>query len=272
MTARAARQVRAALACGLLFGAGGCAARGLALPSGDGTPFPDYQAAFDEAASGCRQARTLTAELAVSGRVGRQKLRGRILAGFARPSSLRLEGVAPFGPPAFILAASPEGATLLLPRDPAVLTGEPPEAILAALVGIELKPAQLQSIVAGCGLAASPPTGGRRFASGWVRVDLSDGVSAFLKTAGGRWQIQAATAPPLRVEYGERQGWRPAGIRLLLADDKGEGQARADLRLQVSQVQVNVDLDPAAFGVRVPAAAVKITLEELRQAGPLGQR
>ena len=193
------------------------------------------------------------------------------LAGFERPSSLRLEGVAPFGPPAFILAASAAGATLLLPRDPAVLTGEPPEAILAALVGIDLQPSQLQSVVAGCGLGASPPTGGRSFAGGWARVDLSGGASAFLKTEGGHWQIQAAVAPPIRVEYGERQSGRPASIRLLLEDEAGEGP-RADLRLRVSQVQINVALDPAAFTVRVPATAARITLEELRHAGPLGQR
>jgi len=271
VTARGAAQLRAALACGLLLAAGGCAARGLRLPSGDGEPFPDFQGAFDEAAAGCRQARSLTAELAVSGRVGRQKIRGRILAGFERPSSLRLEGVAPFGPPAFILAASPAGATLLLPRDPAVLTGEPPEAILAALVGIALQPSQLQSVVAGCGLGSSAPTGGRSFGEGWARVDLSGGGSAYLRSERGRWQIQAATAPPVRVEYGERQSGRPASIRLVLENEAGEG-ARADLRLRVSQVQINVGLDPAAFTVRVPAAAVKITLEELRQAGPLGQR
>jgi len=41
----------------------------------------------------------------MSGRAGRQKVRGRVVAGFARPASMRLEGVAPFGPPAFILVA-----------------------------------------------------------------------------------------------------------------------------------------------------------------------
>jgi len=257
--------------CSLLSSAGGCAARGLTLPSGDGTPFPEFGSAFDEATSGCQQTRTMTAELAMSGRVGGHKLRGRILAGFERPSSLRLEGVAPFGPPAFTLVASPAGATLLLPRDPAVLTGEPPEAILAALVGIDLRPSQLLSIVAGCGLSAAAPTAGRSFSEGWVRVDLAGGVSAFLKQDRGRWQIQASAAPPLRVEYGGRETDRPARIRLVL-NDEGSDEARADLRLQVSQVQINIDLDPAAFAVRVPAGATRITLEELRQAGPLGQR
>jgi hypothetical protein len=245
-----------------------CAPKALKLPEGDGAAFPGFREAYQEASAGCRQARTLTAELSVSGRVGRQKLRGRILAGFERPASVRLEGVAPFGPPAFILAASEAGATLLLPRDPAVLTGEPPEAILGALVGLELSPAQLQSVLAGCGVPVAEASGGRSFAEGWARVDIEGGGAVYLRERGGQWRLEAATAPPWRVEYGNWQGTRPAGIRLTLE----EGPAPVDLRLGVSQVEVNVALPASAFTVRVPAAAVRITLEELRQAGPLGQR
>ena len=51
-------------------------------------------------------------------------MRGRAIAGFDLPGSLRLEGVAPFGPPAFILAGRDEAATLLLPRENRVLREE----------------------------------------------------------------------------------------------------------------------------------------------------
>lgn len=268
MTTRHARRRASLAAAAGLLAIAGCGPRALTLPSGDGEPFPDYQAAYEQASAGCRQARTLTAEISVSGRVGPQKLRGRILAGFERPASLRLEGVAPFGPPAFILTASSAGATLLLPRDPAVLTGEPAEAILGALVGLELTPVQLQSILAGCGAPWAEPAGGRSFTGGWARVDLGAGAAAYLKSEAGRWRILAAMTPPLRVEYGGWQGGRPGAIHLLLE----EGRAPADLHLRVSQVEVNVALDPTAFNVRVPPGAVRITLEELRQAGPLGHR
>ena len=43
------------------------------------------------------------AELGLAGRAGSQRLRGRVVAGFERPASMRLEGVAPFGPPAFTI-------------------------------------------------------------------------------------------------------------------------------------------------------------------------
>ena len=43
--------------------------------------------------------------MALSGKAADTKLRGRIDAGFAAPSRARLEGVAPFGRPVFVLTA-----------------------------------------------------------------------------------------------------------------------------------------------------------------------
>src|SRR4051812_14395950 len=83
------------------------------LPTDAGAPLPDFQAVHDRVSTACRGARTLTAELALSGHAGKTKLRGRVVAGFERPASMRLEGVAPFGPPAFILVARAGEATLL---------------------------------------------------------------------------------------------------------------------------------------------------------------
>jgi hypothetical protein len=40
--------------------------------------------------------------------------------------------------------------------------------------------------------------------------------------------------------------------------------------MTVAQLEMNVELDPRAFSVVVPADADTITLEELRAAGPLG--
>jgi hypothetical protein len=86
----------------------------------------------------CRGVRTLTAELALAGRAGPDKLRGRVQAGFTRPSAMRLEGVAPFGPPAFILVARDRTATLVLPRESGVLRGAQADEILGALVAWRL--------------------------------------------------------------------------------------------------------------------------------------
>ena len=42
-----------------------------------------------------------------------------------------------------------------------------------------------------------------------------------------------------------------------------------DLTARLSQIETNVDLEKAAFTVDVPRGALPITLEELRDAGPL---
>src|SRR5687767_2708997 len=110
-----------------------CGPRRITLPSDPGTPLPDFAQIHAQLSSACAGVRTLTAELGLSGRAGEQRLRGRIIAGFARPSSMRLEGVPPFGAALFILAARGSAATLLLPRDSRVVRNASPEAILGAL-------------------------------------------------------------------------------------------------------------------------------------------
>jgi hypothetical protein len=40
----------------------------------------------------------------------------------------------------------------------------------------------------------------------------------------------------------------------------------------LTQIEVNVDLDPMAFTVDVPANVTPLSVEELREAGPLGER
>ncbi len=115
-----------------------CGPRRIALPAGPGTPLPDYAAAFSSARGGMRRrSERLQAELALSGRAAGQRMRGRVHAGLI-PGALRLEGVAPFGSPVFILVAEGVRGTLLLLRDRRVLEDAPPEEILNALVGIRL--------------------------------------------------------------------------------------------------------------------------------------
>ncbi len=252
----------------LILASAACGPRRLALPSGTGQPFPAFEAAFDEATRPCRAIDTMTAELGVSGRVGGHRLRGRVLAGFSRPASLRLEGLAPFGPPAFILVSSEGRATLLLPRDRAVLEGEPPEAIIDALVGLPLTPGTLHAILAGCGLAASDAVGGFTFGGGWARIEGTGGDSTWLRQDdSGRWSVAAAVAGSLRVEYEGRGTGVPQQVLLELVG----AEPPTELRLRVTGADLNVALGDEAFTIDVPERATTITLGELRRAGPLGR-
>src|SRR5206468_367196 len=82
-----------------------------------------------QAPSACRAVTRLTAEIAASGSVGGRRLRARLLGGFTAPS-VRLEAIAPAGPPFFIFVATGRDATLLLPRDERVLEHGEPAAVL----------------------------------------------------------------------------------------------------------------------------------------------
>src|SRR5581483_1330812 len=83
-----------------------CAACGpprIVLPTGQSAPLADFGAPLAAAGTHCAHITTFTAELSLSGQVGSERLRGRVLAGFG-PGALRLEALAPGGSPAFILA------------------------------------------------------------------------------------------------------------------------------------------------------------------------
>jgi hypothetical protein len=238
------------------------------LPGDPGAPFPDYADTHRQVTMTCAGVRTMTAELALSGRAGGQNMRGRAIAGFERPASMRLEGVAPFGPPAFILAARAGMATLVLPRDNRVLRMAPAEDILGALTGVALSPADLQAILTGCVVADPEAAGGRLHQNGWASIDLGGGATLFLERVDGAWQPRAARRPGWQIEYPSWQGGLPRTVRLRSLD----AAVDVDLTAAVSQQETNVPLDRAAFTVAVPASALELTLDELRDAGPLRAR
>ena len=246
-----------------------CARPHLTLPTDPGVPLPDFRTIHMQLSAACAGVRTLTAEMALSGRAGRQKLRGRVVAGFARPASMRLEGVAPFGPPAFILVSRAGNATLLLPRDNRVLRGARPEDILGALAGVTLGPADLFAILTGCVVPAPQATDARRHANGWASIDVSGGATLFLQpAANGMWTIRAARRAGWQVEYAAWSGNFPQSVRL----ESDQPAVMVDLTVNLSQIETNKDLEDAAFTVNVPRDAEAITVDELRESGPLGAK
>jgi hypothetical protein len=248
----------------VLILAAACAAPRLALPTGAGTPLPDFEPPLAEATAGCAAVRTLTSELRLSGRVAGRAVRGRALVGLAAPDELRLEGLAPFGPPAFILTARDGRATLFLPRDNRVLRESSPAEVLEALSGAALSPADLLAVLAGCGAARRTPTRGSAFGD-WVVIDLDGGARLFLRRQPTAWTVMAALWDTWRVEYPERTGRFPGRVRLQSTDASGP----VDLDLVVSGVEANVEIGPEAFEVNVPPDAAPLSLDELRASGPL---
>jgi hypothetical protein len=169
----------------------------------------------------------------------------------------------------FHLVAQGGGGVLLLPRDNRVLRGQPAEAILDALIGVNLAPADLQAILTGCVVPNSMPTGGRMHANGWASIDLQGGATLYLRRAAARatsqWEIRAAQRDGWQLEYATGQSRYPESVRLTSVSQK----VPVDLTVAVSDLEANVDLDAAAFRVDVPFDAKPLTLEELRDSGPL---
>lgn len=241
-----------------------CGPKRVELPTDSGSPLPDFTKIHEQVSSACRGVRTLTAELSLRGRVASERISGRVIAGFERPGSMRLEGVAPIGQPVFILAAQNGNGVLLLPRDSRVLRGQPGEAILEALIGVNLAPGDLLAILTGCVVLNPMATGGRIHANGLASIDLQDGATLYLRRTS-QWEIRAARRNGWWIEYTMGQSQFPASVRLVADSAK----VPVDLAVGIAQVEANQTLDAAAFRVDVPPDTKPLTLDELRESGPL---
>jgi hypothetical protein len=242
------------------------------LPAGPGAPAADAREALAEATAACRAVSSLTADASVSGSAGGRRLRARLNLGVQAPASARLEAIGPFARPLFVLAARGDAATLLLNDDNRILEGGRPADVLEALTGVPLDAADLRHALTGC--APADVVGeGRQVGSEW-RVFEGGSRSLYLNraTSEGPWRLvatvhRAAGAPGWRAEYRDFVDRMPRTIRLVSSE-----RDRFSLRLELRDVELNPDLRPEAFEVKVPASAQPITYDELRRAGPLGDQ
>lgn len=259
----------AAIVVALAAAAAGCAVKRFEPPVDAGVAVADYAGAWSAVAAPCLGVRTLTAELALSGKVGDTRMRGRVQAGFQAPGRIRLEGVAPFGQPVFILVGDATRATLLLPRDERVVRASAAAEILEALAGVRLAPDALRAVLAGCVMTAPPASATdhgdiRRFV-------FPDGV-VYARKRGSAMRIVAATLPPFLVDYPDAflPGQDlPRRVRIWRNAPGGDA---VDLSISVAQIETNTSLPDAAFTIDVPPGTMPMTIEQLRRAGPLGVR
>jgi hypothetical protein len=233
------------------------------LPAGPATRATDARDAIAAATAACQRVNTLTAEISVSGSLGGDRVRGRMIAGVARPASARIEAAAPFGAPFFIFVARGEDATLLLPRDDRVLQHGKPEAVLEAVAGVPLDPTELRAALTGC--AQAPDVSEAQAIGDDWRVVPDGPAKIYLhrQSSTTPWHIVATVRPDWRAEYRDYQNDLPRTIRLTSAPEK-----RFDLRLALSQVDINTELGADAFTVQIPRSAQPIALDELRHARP----
>lgn len=271
------RALVAPLACVVCVTAA-CSVPLMKLPTGAGVPAADAADALAQATAACRRIRTLTAEVSVSGSAAGRRFRARMLVGVAAPASVRLEALAPFGPPVFFFIANNDDATLLLPRDDRVLEHGKPDEVLDAVAGVPLGAADLYLTLTGCA-PMLPLASGRDLGADWRIVHLAAGAAGYdlflhRDAATQPWRLVATTyegasAISWRAEYRDFQNDLPRSIRIaaLGASDR-TGKTTFDLTLALSQLEANVPLDADVFRVEIPPSADPITLDELRSARP----
>jgi hypothetical protein len=254
-----------------------CSAPLMKLPAGPGTPAADATDALTQATAACRGIRTLTTEIALSGSVGGRRTRGRLLAGVAAPASVRLEAVAPFGAPVFILVATDDDATLLLPRDDLVLEHGRPADVLDAVAGVPLDAADLHTTLTGCA-PEMPGATGRALGSDWRLMTGSAAGSSYdiyLRRDGdGRpWRLVSVRRGSgddrsWRADYDDHLNGLPRSIHITSGGDGSAIDRAFNLTLDLAQVETNTPLEAEVFRVTVPPSAEPITLDELRRARP----
>jgi hypothetical protein len=246
-----------------------CGAPLMKLPTGAGTPASDAGEALSQAVATCTGIRTLTAEVAASGKVDGQRFRARLSVGVAAPASARLEAVAPFGPPIFILVAHDDEATLLLPRDARALQHGRSAEVLDAAAGVPLSAADLRVVLTGC-TAEMAPTEGRALGADWRRITIGPDDTLYLHRGGEGepWRLVAVSRPTRRVEYRDHLNGLPRTIRITSAPGERQAAGTFDVTLALSQVDTNVPLAPDVFRLDIPPGTQSISLDELRHARP----
>ncbi|HEY8549420.1 MAG TPA: hypothetical protein VIL35_05670 [Vicinamibacterales bacterium] len=272
MSAPRGLPARAAAVALMAYGAlaaAGCAARGFAPPDRPGTPVPVAEAseALTSVWRGCDGLTTYTAEAALSGRAGSGRVRGRLHLGLSAEGGIRIEAVAPFGL-LFVLAGGTDGATLFLPREGEVLRDTPAPAILETVSGLNVSPQALLAMLSGCIGHGGDAAGAFRHGGDLLEVRVGQAV-VWLRGSGAGARLVAARDAGVLIDYGSAAGEHPPREVRLRAPATGGGGNDVDLRLALSQIELNVPLEPAAFTVSVPASAREITLDELRRSGLL---
>ncbi|BCS34649.1 hypothetical protein TBR22_A38770 [Luteitalea sp. TBR-22] len=261
---------KALIAATLLLGLAGCAPKVVVqTPAGSGAPVADLAAVQALVAAACTEPEALTVDLRLSGRIDGERVRGTLQAGVSG-DSVRLEGIAPFGAPVFVLAGRPGQAVLLLPREPAVARGADPAELLDAVVGVPFGPADLRALVAGCGVAGRTVRQAATFPGEWTRVTVDKARVIWLRgRAGGRPVVVAASDGAWEVSYTRADAAWPTAIRLRRVE---AGRVVTDAAFAVDGPEALPALPPGALDVAIPAGTREVTLADLRTSRELRQR
>jgi len=248
--------------------AASCGTPLMKLPTGPGEPAADAASLLTQATTACARVSSLSVEVAVRGSVDGSRMRGRLLVGVAGTDGMYIEAPAPFGAPIFVLGATGGSATLLLPRDRRVVEHASAGELLQAMAGVPLDGPALRTTLTGCPSSAAPVgEQARGFGDNWRVIDGPSTMYLKRERADAPWRLVSALRPGAdgwRTDYSNFVDNLPRSVRLV-----SNTARRFDLRLELSQEDLNPSLDPATFRVTVPAGTQSVSLDELRAGGPV---
>jgi len=250
------------------LGVAACGTSAFVAPAGPGEPALDAGPAWAEATKACRDVRTYSATLRLSGRSAGQGFPtlSAIVALTSRGQIfLQVVGA---GRPFLTLAGTAERAVYLLHDDNRVVTARADE-IVETIVGVKVSPDRLLAVLAGCAVRGFDVEKAMRFGQR-LAVTTAEGT-VFLERRAGAWQTTAAILDALTVHRYERER---SAFPTALQIDAVAGSETSSIRVRtIEQLEINADLQAAVFDPPAgAAAAAPMTLEELRAAGPFGRK
>lgn len=237
-----------------------------AVPPGASTA-SDARQVYSQATAACRTVSGFTAEIGVSGLIGGRRIRASLVAGLAAPSSVRLEALAASQPIFFFVARGADATLVIPPPEDRVLRSGPADQVLEAVTGLRVSPEDLRTTLTGCA-PDTAVTGMRVLGDDW-RVATGEITSYWHREdARAPWRLVAtirrdSAGAEWRAEFQKFVSGLPTAIRLISSIER-----RFDLRLAVSLEAA--ELRDEDFRLQIRPSARPITLDELRDAGPLG--
>ncbi len=229
-------------------------------PVGPGEPAPDADAAWAQATASCRGARSYSAMLHF-GAVG-----ANVQTTVTDDGRVRL-GAVVAGRPRFTLTGSRDDATLLLHDDRRVVRA-PAAAIVEQLIGTAIGPEEWLAFVTGCVTRSHDIKEAARVGK-YLRIVTAEG-RVYLRQQGGAWRVHGGEVLGLIVNYEWRESAFPAVLRARSAPG---ASVETRLSLEAAQFRVNDTVLAEVFAPPKGAAgATPMTLDELRESGPLRRR
>jgi hypothetical protein len=247
--------------------AASCSRALFAPPAGPGDPAPDASVPWTEATAACRNVRTYSAIVTLSG-----SLRGSRIPSITVVTALSADGDAHLqahasGREIFLLAGRADKASLWLREDHRVVSA-PMRDIVQNLADVSLAGDDLLAILTGCAVRTFDVVEASKYGT-LIAVETAQG-RVFIEPMPGGWAARGAVVGSLIVDYRGFAGRMPSEVVLGTAD---RGDAGVTLRFRPEQVILDDALPPQLFSLPAGAStAAAMTLQELRESGPLRGR